>query len=162
MVSLSQNSFFGQLPQNLSKLSPLEHLDLRDTNLTSEFPAFLSQLSSLQVLNIRNTALEGSITDDLLNLGSLHILDLSNNNLTGKIPSSFGNLAGMTDTPSTLSTLPEIFTIPVVCSEDVQPPTDSVLEEMEKEEIRISSWKAMAIGYPFDFSSATIVTYVIV
>lgn len=113
MVSLSQNCFFGQLPQNLSKLSPLEHLDLRDTNLTSEFPAFLSQLSSLQVLNIRNTALEGSITDDLLNLGSLHILDLSNNDLTGKIPSSFGNLAGMTDTPSTLSTLPEIFTIPV-------------------------------------------------
>ena len=75
MLSLSQNDFSGPLPENLSNLSMLEHLDLHDNSITGEFPAFLSQLSSLQVFNLRNNSIEGSISDDLSSLSSLRILD---------------------------------------------------------------------------------------
>ncbi|XWS57608.1 hypothetical protein CRYUN_Cryun09bG0188400 [Craigia yunnanensis] len=113
MLSLSQNDFSGPLPENLSNLSMLEHLDLHDNSITGEFPAFLSQLSSLQVLNLRNNSIEGSISDDLSSLSSLRILDLSNNNLIGEIPQSFGNLTGMIDAPDVSLRLSEIFNFPV-------------------------------------------------
>ncbi|MBA0561445.1 hypothetical protein Golob_018271 [Gossypium lobatum] len=113
MLSLSQNGFYGPLPENFSNLIMLEHLDLHDNNISGEFPAFFSQMSSLQVLNLRNNSIKGSISNDLSSLSSLRILDLSNNYLKGEIPQSLGNLTGMIETPDAPLTLSEIFKFPV-------------------------------------------------
>lgn len=113
MLSLSQNGFYGPLPENFSNLIMLEHLDLHENNISGEFPALFSQMSSLQVLNLRNNSIKGSISNDLSSLSSLSILDLSNNNLKGEIPQSLGNLTGMIETPDVPLTLSEFFKLPV-------------------------------------------------
>ncbi|KAF9587527.1 hypothetical protein IFM89_003632 [Coptis chinensis] len=68
ILALDQNEFSGPLPQNLSSLSELKHLDLHNNNITGELPEFLYQMSSLQVLNLRNNSLEGRIPNALFNL----------------------------------------------------------------------------------------------
>ena len=113
VLPLGGNRLSGPLPSNLSSLSVLEHLDLRDNNLTGELPESLSQISTLQILNLRNNSLQGSIPETISNLSSLRILDVSNNNLTGKIPKECGNLVGMVEIPNLLSSISDLFTFSI-------------------------------------------------
>ncbi|GKB54560.1 leucine-rich repeat-containing protein [Tanacetum coccineum] len=103
ILSLGGNMFSGDLPQNLTNLVNLEHLDLHDNNITGNFQDVLPQTPNLQVLSLRNNSFKGFIPKTISNLTSLHILDLSGNNLMGSVPPEIGNLTRMINSPVTLA-----------------------------------------------------------
>ncbi|KAJ0021733.1 hypothetical protein Pint_31459 [Pistacia integerrima] len=113
ILSLGNNHFSGNLPQNLTNLSKLLQLDLHDNQITGKLPSFLFQMYTLQDLILRNNSLYGSIPNEISNLINLRILDVSCNNRTGEIPAKIGYLVGMTETSNTLplifSNLPSVF-----------------------------------------------------
>ena len=81
----------GPLP-NLSNLTILAQLDLRNNRLTGEIPSSLTGQTSLRWLLLNNNQLTGSIPA-LSSLRNLRYLWLHNNKLTGTVPS----LSGLTN-----------------------------------------------------------------
>uniref|UniRef100_A0A0E0NA29 non-specific serine/threonine protein kinase n=1 Tax=Oryza rufipogon TaxID=4529 RepID=A0A0E0NA29_ORYRU len=61
MLDLSYNSFSGEIPQAICKLTDLEMLDLSNNNLTGTIPLQLSKLHFLSAFNVSNNDLEGPI-----------------------------------------------------------------------------------------------------
>ena len=75
--------------------SGVEHILLRDRDLTGIIPAEFGRLLSLNTLNLSDNRLHGEIPYELGNLTSLMGLYLSNNELEGEIPAELGNLTGL-------------------------------------------------------------------
>jgi Leucine-rich repeat (LRR) protein len=86
----------GPIPEAVTKLTRLRHLDLARNQLTGPVPAKLADLSQLEYLNLSYNQLSGSIPAGLGGLSRLTYLDLGRNQLTGTIPSELGNLRGLT------------------------------------------------------------------
>ncbi|KAI3695210.1 hypothetical protein L1987_78201 [Smallanthus sonchifolius] len=112
-VSLSSNSFYGELSANLSKLSNLESLMFTNLplalsvlqnckNLTTliltknfhgeEIPVIVNGFERLMVLAIANCGLKGQIPHWLTDCPKLEVLDISWNHLNGVIPSWIGQM----------------------------------------------------------------------
>ncbi|KAG9141963.1 hypothetical protein Leryth_009326 [Lithospermum erythrorhizon] len=87
-IVLSQNLLSGKLP-DLSALSGLHLLDLRDNLFDSELPELPEALSTIL---LSNNSLQGRIPDEVGKLNQLQELDLSNNLLTGMPPSQLFSL----------------------------------------------------------------------
>ncbi|MED6110621.1 hypothetical protein PIB30_044681 [Stylosanthes scabra] len=68
---LSNNRFFGSLPKDVAKNTPL-----------------------LAELQLRGNTLTGSIPEDLCHLPFLHLLDLAENRISGSIPACLGDVHG--------------------------------------------------------------------
>ncbi|CAN6825931.1 unnamed protein product, partial [Brassica oleracea] len=84
VLSLSSNSFIGQIPSLFSKLAWLNQLDLSHNQLTGSFQ-LVQNLSKLSTLDLSYNHFSGDIPSTLLSMTFLTRLDLSENYLTGSI-----------------------------------------------------------------------------
>ncbi|KAF8045493.1 hypothetical protein N665_4801s0002 [Sinapis alba] len=92
VLSLSSNSFIGQVPSSFSKLAWLNQLDLSHNQLTGSFQ-LVQNLTKLSILDFSYNHLSGDIPS-LLAMPFLSSLDLRENYLTGSIevPNSSSSL----------------------------------------------------------------------
>lgn len=96
-LNLSHNLFHGQLHQlEFTKLSLLQHIDLRNNSINGSVPGMLSDCHNLETLVLTGNKFTGTLPPELGNLQMLRVLNISINNLTGSIPTTFGNLFSLT------------------------------------------------------------------
>ncbi|XP_041028042.1 probable LRR receptor-like serine/threonine-protein kinase At3g47570 [Juglans microcarpa x Juglans regia] len=86
-LNISNNSFHGSLPNELSRLYRLQFLDLRYNEFSGEIPPWMGLLNKLQKLFLNGNNFEGSIPQSLSNMSSLQRINLAYNQLSGSIPS---------------------------------------------------------------------------
>ncbi|MED6118279.1 hypothetical protein PIB30_001512 [Stylosanthes scabra] len=91
LLSLSNNTLSGSIPNCLSHFKSLAYLDLSHNNLTGMIPSSIGSLVNLGVLILRNNRLTGKVPFSLRSCTHLIKLDLSENNLSGPIPSWIGS-----------------------------------------------------------------------
>ncbi|KAJ4891513.1 receptor like protein 26 [Raphanus sativus] len=83
VLSLSSNSFIGQVPSSFSNLIHLTHLNLSHNELTGSFP-LVTNLTKLSFLDFSYNQFSGTIPSDLLlTVPFLSHLDLKKNRFTG-------------------------------------------------------------------------------
>ncbi|GMN58726.1 hypothetical protein TIFTF001_027818 [Ficus carica] len=87
MVSLSKNSFSGEIPKQYGQLHGLQHLDLSSNMLTGITQASLFSLPNISHLNLASNQLTGPLPDHLRCGTKLEFVDISNNRPTGGLPS---------------------------------------------------------------------------
>ncbi|KMS99194.1 hypothetical protein BVRB_2g047090 [Beta vulgaris subsp. vulgaris] len=83
---LNNNSFTGEIPEEVKKLNHLQHLDLSLNHLHGRLPTILFSLPKIGYLNLASNELSGSLPHQLACGKKLEFADLSNNRLTGEIP----------------------------------------------------------------------------
>lgn len=88
ILSLKNNRLKGQFPSSICKITTLTDVALSHNNLTGELPD-LSTLSVLHLLDLRENRFDSELP--LLPRGVTTVL-LSNNSLKGQIPEEFGKL----------------------------------------------------------------------
>ncbi|XP_058203884.1 receptor-like protein 33 [Rhododendron vialii] len=86
VVDLSNNSFFGVIPESLGSLHGLQLLNLSNNKLTGTIPTALAKLTALESLDLSQNLLLGHIPWQLTQLTFLSIFNVSHNRLTGPIP----------------------------------------------------------------------------
>ncbi|XP_015582446.2 probable inactive leucine-rich repeat receptor-like protein kinase At3g03770 [Ricinus communis] len=86
MAFLSNNSFSGEIPQQYSQLSELQHLDVSFNVLSGKPPATLFSLPNISYLNLASNMLSGSLPNHLSCGSKLQFVDISNNSFTGGLP----------------------------------------------------------------------------
>ncbi|KAG7572187.1 Leucine-rich repeat [Arabidopsis suecica] len=93
VLSLSFNSFLGQVPSSFSNLSMLYQLDLSQNYLTGSFP-LLRNLTKLTLLDLSHNHFSGTLNPNssLFELHRLRYLNLEVNNFSSSLPSEFGYL----------------------------------------------------------------------
>lgn len=96
-LSTRDNAFEGKIPSNISQCTNLVHIDLGGNNLSGEILVELGSLSKLTFLNLYANHLSGQIPQSLGNLSSLDIFYLGNNSLEGGIPETIGRLSRLTE-----------------------------------------------------------------
>ena len=92
---LGRNQLRGSIP-DLSGLTHLTYLHLRDNALSGSIPASLGDLTRLEWLTLDRNQLDGAIPDSLGDLASLTHGYLYENQLSGTIPASLGKLTNLT------------------------------------------------------------------
>ncbi|XP_027088288.1 putative receptor-like protein kinase At3g47110 [Coffea arabica] len=95
LLQLSQNQFFGGIPECLGNMINLTQIFLDSNNLTSMIPANLLSMKNLQVLNLSLNFLSGSLPLEIGNLKAAYNLDLSINQLSNIIPTTIGELQAL-------------------------------------------------------------------
>jgi Leucine-rich repeat (LRR) protein len=95
-LNLDGNNLQGPIP-DLTALTGLKILDLRDDLLTGSIPTTLGSMASLQFLRLDGNQLTGAIPSELGNISTLTRLGLGANALTGNIPTTLGNLSNLED-----------------------------------------------------------------
>ncbi len=94
-IDLPQFGLNGILPDEISKLSQLQVIELNENELKGEIPASLAELKELTVLSLIFNQFSGTIPRELTTLSNLEDLDISNNDLTGTIPDDLGKLTNL-------------------------------------------------------------------
>ncbi|KAI7746424.1 hypothetical protein M8C21_033654 [Ambrosia artemisiifolia] len=87
-VSLSHNNLTGELP-DLTDLTSLNLLDLRDNNFVSELPLLPNGVTTVL---LSDNSFSGKIPEEFSKLNHLQHLDLSSNSLKGPPPSGLFSL----------------------------------------------------------------------
>ena len=95
-VVLVERSLGGEVPTELSGLTELRVLGMRNNALIGEIPAELGELTNLEKLDLSKNYLSGEIPVELGGLSELMGLSLANNNLGGEIPVELGELRSLT------------------------------------------------------------------
>ncbi|KAF8105293.1 hypothetical protein N665_0160s0027 [Sinapis alba] len=90
---VSNNSFTGDIPLSLCNQSYLLVLDLSHNNFSGSFPRCL--ITSIEHLNLRNNNLTGRLPNIFDKSSSLRALDVSHNQITGKLPRSLRKLKNL-------------------------------------------------------------------
>ncbi|XP_044470361.1 probable inactive receptor kinase At5g10020 [Mangifera indica] len=88
-LDLSDNSFEGVLPSDISNLGRLTLLNLANNNLSGQLPTALGKLSDLEHLDLSGNKFNGHIPDNLSS--RLVEFNVSNNDLSGSIPNNLRN-----------------------------------------------------------------------
>jgi len=95
---LRDTGITGPLPNGFYSLSSLEIADLKSVDMTG---AALSpdwgSLTSLKELHLQGTGISGGVPDHLFDMTNLEVLNLSNNVLRGSLPAAIGNLLKLKD-----------------------------------------------------------------
>ncbi|XP_073042592.1 uncharacterized protein [Primulina eburnea] len=90
-IWMKETNIYGQIPESFRNLSSLKHLDLSMNQLEGDIPGGLFLLKNLTYLYLYNNIFSGSVPQVIESLSMVE-LDLSGNNLTGRIPEDFGKL----------------------------------------------------------------------
>ncbi|MFQ6625356.1 hypothetical protein Gotur_006074 [Gossypium turneri] len=85
-MDLSNNQFFGEIPEDIGRLITLQMLNLSHNNFTGPIPTSFGNLVALESLDLSSNKFSGGIPSQMTNLTFLEVLNLSNNNLVGPIP----------------------------------------------------------------------------
>ncbi|KAL7193367.1 hypothetical protein ACSBR2_025056 [Camellia fascicularis] len=85
----------GYFPEFINSSSPLQYLDLSQTNFSGELPDSIGNLKSLKMLGAFGCNFYGSIPTSLGNLTEMTLLGINYNNFTGMLPSSISNLRNL-------------------------------------------------------------------
>lgn len=92
VLDVSENQFSGELPTCITGLKMLEKISMQENMFSGEIPSSLSSWTDLAYLNLSRNRFSGTIPPELGNLPVLTYLDLSGNLLTGEIPVSLTKL----------------------------------------------------------------------
>ncbi|CAK7334403.1 unnamed protein product [Dovyalis caffra] len=85
-LDLSNNYFYGQIPESVSNLSQMSRLGLSRNLFSGEIPTSIGSLSSLEELYLDNNNLQGNIPASFNGLVSLKRLEIQSNKLVGEFP----------------------------------------------------------------------------
>ena len=85
-IDLSNNRFYGEIPDSVGNLKALIVLNLSSNNFTSHIPSSLGNLIELESLDLSRNSLFGGIPQQLTSLTFLEYLNFSQNQLFGPIP----------------------------------------------------------------------------
>ena len=85
-IDLSNNQFYGEIPNSMGNLKALIVLNLSSNNFTSHIPSSLGNLIELESLDLSRNSLFGGIPQQLTSLTFLEYLNFSQNQLFGPIP----------------------------------------------------------------------------
>ncbi|PIN04770.1 Leucine-rich repeat protein [Handroanthus impetiginosus] len=91
LIDLSNNHFFGHIPDCFSDFESLRFLNLANNNFSGKIPHSFGSLSALSLLYLRNNSLSGELPTSMANLTNLMMIDVGGNRLTGKIPYWIGD-----------------------------------------------------------------------
>lgn len=86
------NQCSGEIPQSITNLNGLQHLQLQENNLSGFIPEEIGSMDSLKYLYLDNNQLSGEIPQSIGDLPILRRLYIYNNNLSGQIPESICNI----------------------------------------------------------------------
>uniref|UniRef100_A0A2N9I9H5 Leucine-rich repeat-containing N-terminal plant-type domain-containing protein n=1 Tax=Fagus sylvatica TaxID=28930 RepID=A0A2N9I9H5_FAGSY len=85
-IDLSNNKFYGEIPDSLGNLKGLIVLNLSSNSFMSHIPSSFGNLTELESLDLSQNLLSGEIPQQLTSLTFLEYLNLSQNHLIGPIP----------------------------------------------------------------------------
>ncbi|XP_075657655.1 receptor like protein 27-like [Castanea sativa] len=85
-IDLSDNRFYGEIPDSVGNLKGLIVLNLSSNQFMSHIPSSLGNISALESLDLSQNSLFGEIPQQLTSLTFLEYLNLSQNQLFGPIP----------------------------------------------------------------------------
>ncbi|XP_078153035.1 receptor-like protein 7 [Carex rostrata] len=85
-LDLSQNEFWGEIPEDIGKLKSLDALNLSHNALIGSIPSEFANLQQLESLDLSFNQLSGNIPQEFTSLTFLSALNLSYNKLVGNIP----------------------------------------------------------------------------
>lgn len=85
-LDLSDNLFYGQLPNCFRHWHELVVLNLAGNKFSGGVPNSLGRLSNLEALKLYNNSFSGNLPSSLKNCSSLKVLDLGDNRFSGKVP----------------------------------------------------------------------------
>ncbi|KAL5716121.1 LRR receptor-like serine/threonine-protein kinase ghr1 [Ranunculus cassubicifolius] len=95
-LDLSDNLFFGGLPNDIGQFRSLKNLSLAGNNFSGSIPGSISRLSSnLQSLDLSRNSFSGVIPTTLSVMMNLVVLNLSCNEFTGEIPLGFEEITSL-------------------------------------------------------------------
>lgn len=89
-LGLDNQGLRGFLPDDISKLSHLQHMNLSQNSIQGNIPSSLGKITSLEVLDLSYNFFNGSIPESLGGLTSVRILNLNGNSLSGRVPAALG------------------------------------------------------------------------
>ncbi|KAK1357695.1 hypothetical protein POM88_050951 [Heracleum sosnowskyi] len=92
LLDLSENSFKGELPKEISLCKNLMSLNLWGDGFTGKIPMEIGSLVNLQALILGKNSFDREIPESLLDLKRLSFLDLSKNKFSGDIQGIFGRM----------------------------------------------------------------------
>ncbi|EOA32149.1 hypothetical protein CARUB_v10015400mg [Capsella rubella] len=95
-LSVSSNSFLGQVPPTISNLTQLTQLRLGSNGFTGSLP-LVQNLTKLSNLILVNNHFSGTIPSSLFTMPFLSYIDLSRNNLNGSIKVSNSSSSSRTE-----------------------------------------------------------------
>ncbi|XP_058762510.1 probable LRR receptor-like serine/threonine-protein kinase At3g47570 [Vicia villosa] len=94
---LSNNTFFGSIPNTFGKFPKIQKLLLRENKLSGDIPPFLGNLSQLYILDLHLNMFDGNIPPSIGNFQKFQYLDVSHNKLRGTIPLEVFNLFSLSN-----------------------------------------------------------------
>ena len=89
-LDLSDNLFYGQLPNCFRHWHELVVLNLAGNKFSGEVPNSLGRLSNLETLKLYNNSFSGNFPSSLKNCSSLKVIDLGDNRFSGEVPAWIG------------------------------------------------------------------------
>ena len=89
-LGLGNNRLIGTLPQSLTELKDLQHLEVFRNKLTGPLPQDWTLLPTLKRILVQQNQFTGSLDSSLCSLDKLHGLDLFTTLLTGTLPACLG------------------------------------------------------------------------
>ncbi|XVE50794.1 hypothetical protein DITRI_Ditri01bG0191700 [Diplodiscus trichospermus] len=158
-IDLSNNTFQGEIPKVIGKLSSLKGLNLSHNNLSGCIPTSVGNLINLEWLDLSSNRLVGTIPERLTDLTYLSVFNVSKNQLEGRIPqgkqfNTFGN-----DSYEGNNALCG-FPVSKSCINN-EPPPPSTLQEDQDGSIIAFGWKVVLIGYGCGVVFGLVMGYVV-
>ncbi|XP_070675747.1 probable LRR receptor-like serine/threonine-protein kinase At3g47570 [Malus domestica] len=90
-LGLTNNSFHGPLPQELSRLRRLKKINFGNKNFMGTIPSWFGLFAKLQTFRLYGNDFVGFIPVAIFNLSAIKEIDLSSNQLS-ELPNEMGNL----------------------------------------------------------------------
>ncbi|KAL0004596.1 hypothetical protein SO802_012157 [Lithocarpus litseifolius] len=94
-LDLTNNSFYGFLPNEISHLRRLRKLQLSNNLLEGSIPPTIHNCQKLRYFSLEGNKLNGTIPSSLGNMSSLEFLNLETNSFTGPFPLAIFNLSSL-------------------------------------------------------------------